>query len=116
MKNHIEAIFKKVATTGNLSSDNIDALIHELTMASELIEHITEHVPQHYAEYLILPRHQKAFREIQDFFKKTAPCDHSFVSLGPVAVDRDTKTGFLSFSILKQCKWCKTITLEPADF
>ncbi len=42
-------------------------------------------------------------------------CKHDFKVLGPIATDRDTVSGRLSFSILKQCKLCKEVTLEPMD-
>ncbi len=70
MDEKIEDIFKKVAATGNLSSNDCEALVHELTTASELLEHIATYVPQHYSEFIVLPRHMKAFREMGSSLKR----------------------------------------------
>ncbi len=116
MKPHIEAIFKKVESTGNLSDSNIGALINELNETVELFEHITKYVPDMYLKYLIMPNHKKAIREMRNYITPAPSCNHELVALGPVAVDRDTISNHLSYSILKQCKLCKDIKLEPAEF
>jgi len=112
MDEKIERIFKKVATTGNLSSDNIAALVHELTLASELLEHITEYVPQHYSEFLILPRHQNAIKAMEGFIEKTGSCKHDFVYVGQVVHGMHERTHVPTFAKLKQCRFCHKIQLE----
>jgi hypothetical protein len=112
VEDRIEAIFKKAASTGNLSSDNIDALVHEITKASELLEHITEYVPQHYSKYLILPRHQKAILAMQGFITETGSCKHDFIYVGQVVHGLHEKTNIPTFAKLKQCRFCHNIQLE----
>jgi hypothetical protein len=112
MEDRIERIFKKVAGTGNLSSDDIAALVHELTLASELLEHLTEHVPQHYSEYLILPRHQNAFHAMEGFITKTGSCKHDFVYVGQVVHGLRENTYIPTLAKLKQCRFCNKIMLE----
>ncbi len=120
MNEKIKEILKKVATTGNLSNGDTSALTHALTEASELLEAITEHVPQHYSEYIVLPRHAKALREMEIFCKKMAPCEHEYVSTGIVVSymvtpgnthhgDETRLQQHAYFSTLQQCRFCKTI-------
>lgn len=119
MKPEIEAALKRIVTGDGLSEEDRDILASEIAGALELFSLIARFVPEAYHKDLT-PVHWPTLypKALQLFLQpgKEKDCNHEFIALGPVAVDRDTITNYLTYSILKQCKLCKEIKLEPADF
>jgi hypothetical protein len=119
MKPEVEAVLKRIVTGEGLSEEDRDILSSEIAGALELFSLIARFVPEAYHKDLT-PVHWPTMypKALQLFVQpgKEKVCDHEFIALGTVAVDRDTITNHLSFSILKQCKLCKDIKLEPVDF
>lgn len=118
MKPEVEAALKRVVTDGKLREEDKSILASEIAEALELFSLIARFVPEALHKDLtpvnwptMYPKTLRLF--IQPGREKH--CSHEFAPLGPVAVDRDTISNRLSFSILKQCKLCKDIALEPSD-
>jgi len=119
MKTEVEAALKRVVIDGGFSKEDESILASEIAKALELFSLIARFVPEALHKDLTPVNWSTMYpKALQLFIQpgKEKHCSHEFIALGPVAVDRDTITSRLSYSILKQCKECKTIVLEPADF
>lgn len=119
MKPEVETALKRVVTDAELSEEDKSLLASEIAEALELFSLIARFVPEAYHKNLT-PVHWPTMypKTLQLFMQpgKEKDCYHEFIALGPVADDRDAITNRLSYSILKQCKLCKDIKLEPAEF
>jgi hypothetical protein len=115
MKPEIEAVLKRMVADGELSEGDKSLLSSEIAMALELFSLIARFVPEAYHKDLTPVHWPTMYSKTLRLFVqpgKEKDCSHEFIALGPVV---DGITNHLSYSILKQCKLCKTITLEPEE-
>lgn len=116
MKPQLRAIFRKVMAGGVLNNSDAALLKSEIDGAMALLSSIAMHIPEKCQKDLAPGNWPDAYPKVLEAFMPVSNCKHDFAPLGPVATDRDTLSDRLCFSILKQCKVCKEIILEPADF
>ncbi|HWR26460.1 MAG TPA: hypothetical protein VN316_01140 [candidate division Zixibacteria bacterium] len=119
MKTAVEDSLKRVLTDQKLSKESKALLTSEVAEALELFYAIARYLPEVYHEDLtplnwpsVYPKVMKVFNQNS----KERECSHDLVSLGPIVVDRDIISNKHIHSILKQCRRCKEVMLEPAEF
>jgi hypothetical protein len=119
MKNEVEDALKRVLTDQKLNKEDKVLLTAEVAQALELFYAIARYLPDVYHEDITPLNWPSVYPKVLQVFKQNAKqmeCQHDFVSLGPVTVDRNVHTNHHVSSILSQCRRCKDIKLEPADF
>ena len=119
MKGTVEDVLKRVLDEQKLRKEDKVILTAEVAEALELFYAIARFLPEVFHEDITPLNFPSVYPKVLQVFSqklKDKECSHDMVSLGPVTVDRDITSNKHVHSILKQCRRCKEIVLEPAEF
>ncbi len=119
MKQEVEEALKRVLTEQKLNKDDKAFLTAEVAQALELFYAISRYMPEVFHEDLTPLNWPSVYPKVMRVFRQNGEmptCSHDFIGLGPVVVDSDRVSTKPVYSVLKQCRRCKEVALEPADF